>query len=88
MDRLYEWIVDHHGIDPPSSPLSRACTCAINQREALMRYLDDGRLPIDNTGAERALAEGWPEDRLGELLPHRWAATRAELEAERDASGG
>src|SRR5690606_6773944 len=101
--------------------------------EALMRYLDDGRLPIDNTGAERALrgiavgrhnwlfagsdaggeraaimyslirtcelndvepweylrdvlmrlAAGWPEERLGELLPHRWSALR-DLEVGRD----
>ena len=132
MERLYRWIVEHHGVDPPSSPLSRACTYAINQREALMRYLDDGLVPIDNTGAERALrgiavgrnnwlfagsdaggeraaamyslirtcelndvepweylrdvlvrlAEGWPADRLGELLPHRWSAAARETGAE------
>jgi transposase len=122
IDRLYAWIVEHRGSEPPSSPLGRAFTYAINQREALTRYLDDGRVPIDNTGAERALrgiavgrhnwlfagsdaggeraaifyslirtcelndvepweylrdvlmrlAEGWPEARLAELLPHRW----------------
>lgn len=132
MERLYAWIVDHHGVDPPSSPLSRACTYAINQREALMRYLDDGLVPIDNTGAERALrgiavgrnnwlfagsdaggeraaamyslirtcelndvepweylrdvltrlAEGWPAERLSELLPHRWSAAIREAAAD------
>ncbi|MFV8749550.1 transposase domain-containing protein [Nannocystaceae bacterium ST9] len=91
-----------------------------------MRVLEDGRLPLDNTAAERALrgiavgrknwmfagsdesggwaavmyslirscelngvepwkylrdvlsrlAEGWPEERLGELLPHCWPAVR------------
>lgn len=126
LDQLYAWIVKHRGIEPPSSPLARAMTYAINQREALMRFLEDGRLPLDNTGAERALrgiavgrknwmfagnddsggwaavmyslirscelngvepwkylrdvltrlAEGWPEERLGELLPHCWSALR------------
>jgi hypothetical protein len=52
---LFAWIARHHGIEPPSSPLGRALTYSINQREALMRYLEDGRLLIDNTGAERAL---------------------------------
>lgn len=52
---LFAWIAKRHGTEPPSSPLGRALTYAINQRQALMRYLEDGRLPIDNTGAERAL---------------------------------
>jgi len=127
LDKLYVWIVKHRGSEPPSSPLARAMTYAINQREALMRYLDDGRIPIDNTAAERALrgiavgrnnwlfagsdaggeragimyslirtcelndvepwaylrdvlmrlAKGWPAERVGELLPHRWSATRS-----------
>lgn len=126
LDQLYAWIVKHHGIEPPSSPLARAMKYAINQRQALMRFLEDGRLPLDNTGAERALrgiavgrknwmfagnddsggwaavmyslirscelngvepwaylrdvlsrlAEGWPEARLGELLPHRWSSLK------------
>lgn len=122
---IFAWIAKHHGTEPPSSPLGRALTYAINQRAALMRYLENGRLPIDNTGAERALrgiavgranwlfagndgageraaivyslirtcehngvepweylrdvlprlAAGWPDERLVELLPHKWSPT-------------
>jgi transposase/uncharacterized coiled-coil protein SlyX len=105
----------------PQSPLGQACTYAMNQRVALMRYLDDGRLRMDNNlveylmrrvalgrknwiffGSERggraaavilsliescrcAKINSWlylqdvlrripmqPEERLVELLPHRW----------------
>nr|WP_255216371.1 IS66 family transposase [Pseudenhygromyxa sp. WMMC2535] len=55
LNRIFRWIAEHHESEPPSSPLARAMTYAINQREALIRYLDDGLIPIDNTGAERAL---------------------------------
>jgi transposase len=37
------------------SPLGRALTYLRNQREALGRYLEDGRLPIDNTEVERQI---------------------------------
>ncbi|PRQ03217.1 Transposase IS66 family protein [Enhygromyxa salina] len=52
---LFKWITEHAGTEPPSSPLARAFTYALNQRRALERFLEDGRLPLDNTGAERAL---------------------------------
>jgi transposase len=39
----------------PKSPLSAAIGYALGQWEALTRYAQDGRLPIDNNGAERAL---------------------------------
>lgn len=39
----------------PKSPLGRAITYAQNQWQALVRYVDDGRLAISNNAAERAL---------------------------------
>jgi len=39
----------------PSSPLGKALTYALNQQEALLRYVTDGRLQIDNNLAENAI---------------------------------
>jgi transposase len=39
----------------PKSPLGEALRYALRNRQALQRYLDDGRLEIDNNGAERAI---------------------------------
>jgi transposase len=39
----------------PKSAIARAATYAHNQWDALMRYVEDGRLSIDNNAAERAL---------------------------------
>jgi hypothetical protein len=39
----------------PKSPMGRALHYCINQWEALERYVEDGRLSIDNNAAERAL---------------------------------
>ena len=37
------------------SPIERAITYATNQREALQRFVHDGRLPLHNNDSERAL---------------------------------
>jgi hypothetical protein len=39
----------------PSEPLRKALDYALNQRQALYRYLDDGRLKPDNNTAENAI---------------------------------
>ena len=39
----------------PKCPLAAAITYALNQWDALVRYLDDGRLRVDNNAAERAM---------------------------------
>lgn len=48
-ERLDAWRADAL----PQSPLGKAVQYALNQRAALLRYIDDGRLPIDNNAAER-----------------------------------
>jgi transposase len=39
----------------PSEPLTKAIDYALNQRQALCRYLDDGRLKPDNNTSENAI---------------------------------
>ena len=55
MDRLFEILTATRAEVLPKSPLYDACRYALNNRQALERYLDDGRLEIDNNGAERAI---------------------------------
>ena len=55
LESLRAWIAQSHGAAPPKTPFARALGYCINQWEALLRYLVDGRLPIDNTACERSL---------------------------------
>ena len=55
LSRLFEILTATLGEVLPKSPLSNACQYAINNRRALERYVEDGRLEIDNNGAERAI---------------------------------
>lgn len=55
MNELGGWIASVHPNAPPKSPLGKAVTYAVNQWRELMRFLDDGRLELDNNGVERAL---------------------------------
>lgn len=53
LKRLWETV---HRLKPtvtPSSPLGKAHTYLTNQRIALERFLEDGRLPLENGAAER-----------------------------------
>ena len=50
-ERLDDWRTDAL----PKSPLGQAVQYALNLRTALNRYVDDGRLPIDNNASERDL---------------------------------
>jgi transposase len=55
LDRL---VVAHNAVTAdalPSSPLGRALTYLRNQRPHLRRFLEDGRLPLENNAAERIL---------------------------------
>jgi len=119
---LHRWLKKMSGREPPKSALGVAIAYWLNHWTALTRFLEDGRLELDNTeverqiralalgrknhlfagshaGAERTailysfmrscdladvdptawledvlvkLAGGWPQSRIGELLPHRW----------------
>jgi transposase len=52
-DELLVWADAHRPFEPPSSKLGEALRYLNNHRIALTRFLDDGRLPIDNGIVER-----------------------------------
>jgi transposase len=52
-DELIAWCQKYRPSEPPSSLLGKALQYQLNHRVALMRFLDDGRLPIDNGLIER-----------------------------------
>ena len=55
LDALWKWILDNGGQVRPTSPLGQAMGYAVRNRVALTRFLEDGRLPIDNGACERAI---------------------------------
>jgi transposase len=55
VDELYQWLLKHKDKIPPKMTLGKAINYAINQFEKFRRYLEDGRLKIDNNRAERAI---------------------------------
>jgi transposase len=52
-DELVAWCQTYQPTEPPSSLLAKAINYLLNHRVALTRFLDDGRLPIDNGLIER-----------------------------------
>ena len=52
-DELVAWCQTYRPTEPPSSLLAKAIQYLLNHRVALTRFLDDGRLPIDNGLIER-----------------------------------
>ena len=55
LDQLDEWVDTLHPKLLPKSPLRRATTYAINQREFFRRCFEDGRFEIDNGRTERRI---------------------------------
>jgi len=55
LDKMEQWLDNQQGRVLPKSPIGEAVTYARNQWQALLRYLDDGDLAIDNNAAENAL---------------------------------
>lgn len=52
-ESLLKWCVAHEPDERPTSPLGKAIRYTHNHREALMRFIEDGRIPIDNGAIER-----------------------------------
>jgi transposase len=52
-EELVKWCATHQPVEPPKSLLGVAIRYLLNHKIALMRYLDDGTLPIDNGIVER-----------------------------------
>jgi transposase len=55
VDAFSSWCEAEAGKVLDETPTAKAIGYALNQRVALQRFLDDGRLPIHNNGSERAL---------------------------------
>ncbi|MEH6386002.1 MAG: IS66 family transposase [Colwellia sp.] len=52
---LHHWLIKHKDKIPPKSKLGEAISYSLNQFDKFQRYLEDGRLSIDNNRAERAI---------------------------------
>ena len=52
---LHHWLTEHKDKIPPKSKLGEAISYSVNQFDKFERYLEDGRLSIDNNRAERAI---------------------------------
>ena len=122
LEKLKRWFAATRASEPPSTDLAKAAGYVVNHWNALTRFVEDGRVSLDNNlceqqlrdialgrknylfagshdAARRAaalysltrtcaqygvpplpyftdvlgkLANGWPVNRLDELLPHRW----------------
>jgi transposase len=55
VNELHHWLIKHKDKIPPKSKLGEAITYSLNQFDKFQRYLEDGRLSIDNNRAERAI---------------------------------
>jgi len=55
LDELRAWLGDTLPQMPPTSATGKALNYLNNEWDKLIRYLDDGRLAIDNNGAENAI---------------------------------
>ena len=55
LDEFWQWCENARREALPKSNLGKAIQYALNLREPLERYVDDGRLAIDNNGCERSL---------------------------------
>lgn len=55
LDELHDWMLAQRRRLSAKSTLGQAMQYALNRWEALARYVDDGRLSIDNNLAERQL---------------------------------
>lgn len=80
LEKLRIWIDEQAGRVLPKSPVAKAITYAKNQWTALTRYLEDGRLSIDNNPIEREL-------RRVALGRKNWLAAGSEVGGETAAVG-
>ncbi|WP_439548849.1 IS66 family transposase [Falsiroseomonas sp.] len=55
VEALFTWLSEELARLPGGSPTAGAIRYAINHREGLVRFLDDGRIELDNNTVERAI---------------------------------
>ncbi|MDQ3126709.1 MAG: IS66 family transposase [Pseudomonadota bacterium] len=54
-EALFAWLEEVQMEAPPQSALGKACAYALSNRTQLSVFLSDGRVPLDNNAAERAI---------------------------------
>ncbi len=55
LDKIHAWLIQHHTSAPPKGKLGQAMQYLINHWSKLIRYIDDGKLHIDNNLIENAI---------------------------------
>lgn len=55
LDAFHQWLIATHAKTPPRSALAKAMHYTLNRWKALIRYVDDGRLPLDTNAVENAI---------------------------------
>jgi len=55
LEEFHKWLEERAASALPKSPIAVAVRYTLNQWDALGRYVEDGRLSIDNNAAERSL---------------------------------
>ena len=55
LEKLKGWLVSTAAAEPPSTELSHACAYPLNHWQALTRFLQDGRVNLDNNHVEQQL---------------------------------
>ncbi|RMT61498.1 Transposase component [Pseudomonas syringae pv. theae] len=55
MEMLHAWMIAQRDLMPEGSAISRALDYSLRRWVALLRYLDDGAVPIDNNWAENQM---------------------------------
>src|SRR5213083_895073 len=75
LEKLRRWLAATHGSEPPASDLAKAAAYMINHWVALTRFVQDGRLKLDNNFvyADIGIVTGMPTPRLcrSTRLPRR-----------------
>jgi transposase len=57
LDKLHRWFVATAATEPPSSELAQAAAYGLNHWAALTRFLEDGRISLDNSHVEQQLRD-------------------------------
>lgn len=60
-DALYQWLAQQRQLVPDGSATAKAIDYSLKRWKALVRFIDDGELPIDITGSRtRSDRSQWP----------------------------
>ena len=74
IEMMKPWLEMELGRVPPAGPLAEAIRYALARWPALTRFLDDGRIELDNNPVERAIVRRlgrWRRPMGNRMFPHR-----------------